>query len=195
MNVSRRTIFSIAAMVLLAAATQYWLQSVDDGPLPASRSTDLTSEYTLDDFTLSAMNDEGQLAFEVTAPRLEENPEDRSAEIQSPEITIYEASEARWQVQAQTGWISHDAKTLRLQGDVSIQRQSNSNDQTTTTIDTSDMTVFPKRQEARTRAPVEIRRPGLILSGVGMRANLRKERYQILSQVRVRYTNLAPPAS
>lgn len=195
MNLSRRTIFSIVFMLLLAAATQYWLNEVDDGPPALVRSSEETSEYTLDDFVLSAMNDDGQLAFEVTAPRLAENPTDRSADIEAPEIVIYEAAEASWQVQAQNGWISHDAKTLKLQGEVSIRRQPSDAEKPVTTIDTSNMTVFPRRQEARTNAPVEIRRPGLILSGVGMRANLRKERYQILSNVRVRYTNLTPPAS
>ena len=50
-------------MLLLAAATQYWLNEVDDGPTTLVDRSEETSEYTLDDFVLSAMNDEGQLAF------------------------------------------------------------------------------------------------------------------------------------
>jgi lipopolysaccharide export system protein LptC len=182
----RRTLAWAAVLGVFAAITGWvaWLQRNDvasDDFVGPPRS-----DYVLSDFTLASLDENGKLAFEVEAPRLAKHPWLDTFAIDEPRFRIIDGGQRTWKASARTGWVSADAKELRLVEAVAADRVP--------TADAPALSLRTERLAARldtnrmtSDAPVTITQPGLILRGVGLDADLKENRFSLLADVRARY--------
>lgn len=177
-----------ATLVLLAAAAvsgwALWHQRHQDDALaePTGRA-----DYVLEDFELVALDDQGQEAFTLRAPRLTRDPNAKTMDIATPLFLIPARAGSQsepWEVRAKTGWVSAKGEELRLRGTVTAVSVGAT---APTTLASEEMNVFPKAKRAASAAQVTITQPGSILRGRGMEVSLASKQYTLKSEVRSRY--------
>ena len=181
-----RTLAIAAALAIMAAMLQWilWLQrdpDVDDIFVGPPRS-----DYTLRDFTLTAMKADGSLGFRIDSPRMAKHPYLGTFAIDTPKIRLRDGRGNEWLAHSATGWVSDDAKTVRLEGDVVADRpRTEAADPMT--LETQRLTANVEENRLQSDVAVTLRTPGSILRGVGLDAELKADRVRLLSQVTARH--------
>jgi lipopolysaccharide export system protein LptC len=176
---------SVTALLLLGAIATGWsLLHHRARPAPTGSSAG-RSDYVLHDFELVALDDRGQESFTLRAPQLQETPGARTMDLDHPLFLVPDDKGHYWQVRSRKGWVSASRDRIQLQGNV----VGISPPEGTRKIQlaTEQMTVFPDRHHASSRAVVTVTQPGSILRGRGLEVALDTRRYEFLSQVRSRY--------
>lgn len=183
----------IATVLLLIAAAisgwALWNQRNKEGAqaVPTGRA-----DYVLEDFELVALNEQGQESFTLRAPRLARDPDSKTMDIATPLFLIPSRAGtqgAPWEVRSKTGWVSAKGEELRLRGDVKADGRTA--DGNTTRMRTEQLNVFPKDKRATSAVAVTVTRPGLILNGRGLEADLGAERVLLKSDVKGRYESFS----
>ncbi len=172
--------FFLAALLLIV--TFWFTASLRDPPvqdiLPEARS-----EYLLEEFDLLVMDPQGNPSFRLQSPFLEKNPVDESLNIRRPHLTLFEAGVVTWQVQSEQAWINSEGDTIKMPGPVKLASQMAPQ----TIVNTSDVTVKPRANRARSDAFVEVMRSDMRSEGVGFEVDLSRQQFDILSQVKGYY--------
>lgn len=180
----RRLAAGIVALALLAGAAQLLLWWLGPAPTPDTFAGPPRSGYTLSDFKLTQYDTDGLPSFRVRAPRLERREGDDSLYINTPvfELPSNLPAVPDWRGHALYGWVNHDGSLLKLQGPVHMERAAFA-DAPRTTIDTTDVTAWPKQNRLETAAPAQLVRGGTRIGGVGMRADLNDKHLELLNDV------------
>lgn len=188
----KRTILAIALLALLAAYTGWQRMGAPpagtDGPPEAAA---LDTDYTLEDFTLTLLDEEGRLNASVTGGSLAHDPQAERSRIEAPRATVSAPGGTRWEGDARQGWVSDDGGELHLSGRVRLNRHPEES-VPPLELSTEVLTLYPKRDIAMTPAFVTIVQPGARLEGTGMRVDLARGSYQLHAQVRGRYDTPDP---
>jgi lipopolysaccharide export system protein LptC len=177
---------------LLAGLTQWliWLRA-DDGErdefVGPSRS-----DYTLSSFAMTQLDDRGRLSFTVTAPRLARNDVVGDFVIDEPRFRLRDGGGGEWDAKSATGWIRADAKQLRLEGEVLVERKPKGDDGPIE-VRTDRITASMETSTLTSDSAVTIVRPGSILRGTGLDADLTKRRFTLLSAVTATFQPNAQP--
>lgn len=140
-------------MVLLLAMAAYWLNYIvskeGDG-----RSLNLRHEpdTIMDDFTARQFGADGKLSAHLTAQRMYHFPDNQSAELVEPRITLL-ATDGTSHWSGQHGLVSEDNTRIDLKGQVRGVRKlaAGGPDQVLTT---EQLTVLTEEQVGRSQAPV-----------------------------------------
>jgi len=172
------------AVVLALAATGSWLliQWLKPPPKPNEMVGPPRSSYTLNDFTLDALDEDGAPAFRLVAPYLARREGDDSLYVNEPIYTIYGADNADWHGTSQYAWVSADNSLVKLIGKVDMRRLPTKTVKAAE-VHTADVTVWTKDKKMASDAPSEIQQTGSILRGVGMRADMNTHSLELLSDV------------
>jgi len=182
----RRTLAIAAVLGLFALLTQWivWLSrplDVADRFVGPPRS-----DYELDRFTLTALNQQGTPSFTATAPRMTRHPWIGSLDIVQPELVLIDKSGQRWEANAARGWVDAEARELHLLDGAKIARVASGTTQPLTLV--SDVLVVnPDEDRLSSDAAIEVISPGSILRAVGLDANLAEDRILLRSAVRANY--------
>ena len=181
-----RTLLAILLLGLVAAATQWlvWLNGRSgeaDSFVGPPRS-----DYVLSDFELDVLNDEGLLAFTVTAPRLAKHPQLDTLAIDAPRFRMFDGKRNEWRAHALSGWVRDDAKELRLTGDVEADRLA-SKTATAVAIASEQLTALLEENRITSDTAVTIKQVGSILRGTGLDADLDTDRFLLKQKVSARY--------
>ena len=172
--------------LLLAALFIGWSAWHHRSTATPAATTESRVDFTLGDFEIITLDEQGRETASLRAPLMERNRADQTSTITQPLFLLPDADGNHWQLRSDTGWVSAKGEELRLRGNVA--GDSPRDAQTApTTFRTSKLDVFPQRDLARTSARVTMTRPGLRQTGVGFRANLKTRQYSLLSQVKTRY--------
>ncbi|MFT4248235.1 MAG: LPS export ABC transporter periplasmic protein LptC [Pseudomonas sp.] len=179
---------SVLGWVLLAAAIltgwSAWRQREHGADAAAAYDG---ADYVLHDFEMTALDkDSGKVSLVLRAPEMHRDHADEISHITTPLFLIPDNTDQEWTLRAQTGQLSPTGDELRLRQDVMGDSPTTGN-VPPTTFRTQSLDVFPKRNLAKTAAPVTMTRPGIMQSGVGFEADLKTREYKILSQVKTRY--------
>lgn len=179
------------ALLLVAAAASSWMlwQMYKREPV-ATLYGPPRSDYTLSDFDLIALDDEGKESFRVTGPMLARHPYLGTLDIEEPRFRFPDRDGAAWHARSERAWAAADGKELRLIGDVAFDGPPEDANGPVA-LRTPHLNIFPDVREVRTDAPVDITSPGATLRGRGLHADLDARRFQLLSEVRADY---APPS-
>lgn len=176
-------------LALLAGGTRWWLMRLQDADRQAGGLPEARSEYTLDNFDLLVMDKQGLPSFQVRSPYLEKMPVDGSVVLQQPRMYLFENGNKTWRIDAQSSWIRHDGEEILLQGDVFMTKGK---DQEQLNIRAQDLKLYPQQELVQSSESVKISRPGTVMVGVGLKARLDLEKFELLSEVKGRYE---PPLS
>jgi lipopolysaccharide export system protein LptC len=182
----RRSLAWAAVLAVFAAITGWiaWLQRdalPDDAFVGPPRS-----DYVLSDFTLAALDDQGKLAFEVEAPRMAKHPWLDTFAIDAPRFRIIDGGQRTWKASARTGWVSADAKELRLNDAVAADRVPAA-DSPALSLRTERLAARLDTHRMTSDVAVTLTQPGLILRGVGLDADLKQNQFALLADVKARY--------
>lgn len=171
----------IGILLALATATQLslWLtrEQIRDDFVGPPRS-----DYTLSNFTLSALGDTGKLSFSMTGPLLARRGSDGSIFVTTPNYVMVDGSGKPWKGTSDAAWVDKAGEVMKLQGAVNM-RQQLADGQPASTIQSRDVTVWPKTNKLATDAPARIDQPGSIIRGTGMRGDLNTHTMELLADV------------
>ena len=149
------------------------------------------SDYILENFELTSLNERGEEAFSVAAPHLERDPGGKSLSIRKPRFSFPDRKEGRWQATSDTAWVADKGVEVRLNDNVVfVGPPTPSGDHTR--FATAHLQVFPKQDLALSEDSVTITRSDSILTGVGLRADMKAHRVQLLANVKGRYAPRRP---
>jgi len=171
--------------LLLVAAITTWSAWEDNTPEPLENLIAQRSDYVLYDFNLVSLNTEGEEAFTLSAPQLQQTPGARTLELTTPTFLIPQGQTRRWQVNAETGWVSANNDEIRLRGGVVAVPVGDTS--TKPRIETEALDIFPQQELATSGTDVTLTRPGATMRGTGMRAHLDQNRVELLSNVTIRH--------
>ena len=178
----RRLAAAIVVVALLAGVAQLLLWWIGPPPKADQFAGPPRSGYTLTDFKLTQYGADGLPSFLINAPRLERREGDDSLSINSPDFDLpsNQSNVPDWQGHSLYGWVNRDGTLLKLQGPVHMERIA-FDDTPRTTIDTSEVTAWPKQNRVQTAAPAQLVQGGTRIHGVGMRADLNDKHLELLN--------------
>ncbi|WP_240601681.1 LPS export ABC transporter periplasmic protein LptC [Oleiagrimonas sp. MCCC 1A03011] len=179
---TRRLIASMVALALAIGVVQllvWWLQPTRNNRMDAGPPR---SGYTLHDFTLYGYGDNGKLSYRLQAPRLERREGDDSLYLNQPKFLLppKRAPGEPWTGHSDYGWVSAKGDELKLQGAVKMRRKAYAGT-AAASIDTSDVTAWPKKNKVQTDEHVVMHQGTATMTGIGMRADLDTKHMELLN--------------
>ena len=156
---------------------------------PLAATAPARSDYILENFELTSLDENGHESFSVSAPHLERDPGGKSLTIQMPQFSFPDQDGGRWLATSDRAWVAEKGVEVRLINKVQMTGPpSPTGDRTR--FSTAQLQIFPKQDLALSDDAVTISRADSILHGTGLRADLQSHRIQLLANVKGRY---APP--
>jgi lipopolysaccharide export system protein LptC len=180
--IDRRFITLVVVLAALAAVSQILLWLTRPRPSEPSFSGPPRSSYTLNTFTLNALDENGKLSFTVSGPRLARRGEDGSIFVTTPDYVMVDSDGNPWVGKSDSAWVNKDGSLMQLEGHVEMRRTPTPTLKPATIV-TSDLTAWPKDKKLATEAAAQISQPGSILRGTGLRGDLNTKVLELLSDV------------
>jgi lipopolysaccharide export system protein LptC len=179
----------VLILVLLAAAlvTSMLVWRLQPQPKPPPEEV-ARSDYTLENFDLVTLDEDGKEAFSVRAPKLVRDPQGKALTITAPRFSFpgKGVEGGRWNASAGTAWVGPKGDKVRLLRDVDLLGPPGELG-VRTRMQTAELEILPKRNYASSPAVVTISRGDSILTGKGLQANLATHRVELLADVKGRY--------
>jgi len=175
----------VASGIVLLALVVGTLQTIMWWVAPSPKASDFVgpprSGYILMNFHMWSYDQQGHPAFSMTSPRLDRREGDDSLYITTPQFTLAAKKPGvpDWHGHSLYGWVNHAGTLLKLQGPVHMQRAAY-DDTPAATLDTADVTAWPKQNRMETAAPARMTQGDSRMSGVGMRADLNDNHLELL---------------
>jgi len=176
----------ITGLLLLALALlTIWLLIEDDdtstqlSPSYGTRSSD----YSMDDFTLTTMNEMGIPSQTLSGKTMSHYPDNDSTEIEFPIAHFFHPQKNTWLITANHGITFNDGDDILLTGNVIITQQEN----TDVELRTEKLNLDTSKETANTDQPVIIKTASSITHAVGMDAALAEGLVNLHTHVRGRY--------
>lgn len=182
----QRSLGAAAVLAALVLLTLWFVDFRGEEDAAASFVGPPRSDYTLVDFSLTVLGDDGSLSFRGGAPRMTRHPALGFFDVESPDFELHTRSKEVWRAEAARARISAEADELRLMDGALIERQAAAN-LAPISLASVVLVARPKEDRVETPEPIEIVTPGTILRGVGLTADLSAERFSIHSKVEARY--------
>ncbi|MGA9335737.1 MAG: LPS export ABC transporter periplasmic protein LptC [Rudaea sp.] len=188
----RKLILTLLGLAILAVATQVLVWILVPREQPPVFAGPPRSDYTLTDFTLNALDSQGQKSFAVTAPRLARKAENGSIYIDTPNYEMLDKSGNVWEGTSDSAWVNADGTLMKLEGNVHMHRVPTEKI-TPVTLVTTDLTVTTSRRKKsvanpsppekmmQTDALATITVPGTVAYGIGMKADMQLKSLEFLS--------------
>lgn len=177
----------VLALAALAASSRWLLQTAEQAAPARTGRERHDPDFYLKDFTLTTMDKAGVPRNRLESPYMVHYADDDISEVTTPRMQVFGKDAPPWHIDAGMGVILSEGKTVLLRDGVIISQSDPHNGQLTT-LRTADLTVTPESESAETASPVSFAdSAGNVVDAVGMRANFRDERLELLSQVRGKY--------
>ena len=184
----RRLVLTIALLAALAVGTQalVWIYAARNAS-PAFVGPP-RSDYTLANFSVDALDNDGRHTFSIAGPRLVRRAEDGSIFVAAPKYEIIDNSHNVWRGHSDSAWVNKDGSIMRFEGNVQMRREPTATVtpvelQTSDLTVTSDKSMSPPKKTLETAALATITDPNHVVHGVGMKADLGLKVVELLSDV------------
>lgn len=128
-------------------------------------------------------NQKGLLHSQLDAKQMEHFVRLDMSKFIDPKILIYTEDRVPWHITSKYGRSQQGSKKVFLYNHVVLHQPQEPN-HPETTIYTSELTVYPDRSFAETNKKVKITRPGTVIHGKGIRANLKTGIVKLLTKSR-----------
>ena len=178
----RRYWLIVAVLSLLAAGTELLLWLTRDRTNAQTFAGPPRSDYTLEQFTLDALDSAGKRTFRVSGPRLSRRGDDGSIFVDSPDYLLVDGGGHPWNGTSDSAWVDKEGEVMKLLGHVEMHRAAEAQEEPIDVV-TRDLTTYPKKKTMETAAAATITQPGSILRGTGMRGDLNDKTLELLSDV------------
>lgn len=188
----RKLILTMLGLAILVVITQVLVWILVPRDQPPEYAGPPRSDYTLTDFSLNALDAQGNKSFTVVAPRLARKPENASIYVDAPHYEMLDKSGNVWKGTSDSAWVNRDGTLMKLEGNVQMRRVP-SEKVTPVTLVTTDLTITtssrkksaanpsPPEKMMQTDALATIAVPGTIAQGVGMKGDMQLKSLEFLS--------------
>jgi lipopolysaccharide export system protein LptC len=180
--IDRRFVVTVFVLAVLAIGSQVLLWLTRPRAEEPTFTGPPRSGYTLDGFTLNALDESGKLTFTVSGPRLVRRGEDGSIFLSDPDYVMVDSEGHPWTGTSDSAWVNKDGSLMKLEGRVDMQRTPSAS-VSPARITTSELTIRPKERTLETAAAAQITQPGSILRGTGLRGDLNSKVLELLADV------------
>lgn len=180
----------VLALLLAAVGSGLLLRDLNNGQRTPTTGTHHEPDYYMDNFTRTQMDQFGKPKNRLSAKRLVHYPDDDSSELVDPHLQIYNSDGPPWNISADSAWVGQNNEVVLLHGDTFIWRDD-AQGKLAVQVVTSNVRVLLDSRYADTDDYVAISdMPSVsLMTGVGMRADLRQDRLELMSHVRGWYEN------
>jgi len=178
----RRYWLIFALLALLAAGTELLVWITRDRTDAQTFAGPPRSDYTLEQFTLDALDSAGKRTFRVSGPRLSRRGDDGSIFVDAPDYLLVDGGGHPWNGKSDSAWVDKEGEVMKLLGHVEMHRAAEAQEDPIDVV-THDLTTYPKKKTMETAAAATITQPGSILRGTGMRGDLNEKTLELLSDV------------
>lgn len=180
----RHVLAATLALALGAAGVQWLIWWLGPAPRPSVAEGPPRADYVLHDARVSTYGSDGRPSVHLQAPRVDRRAGDESLYVDAPTFQLVGKSPGvpDWHGRSAYGWINHDGTLMRLDGPVELDRAAY-DDTPKATIDTADVTVWPRERRLATAAPARMVQGGTKIDGIGLRANLDDKHLELLDDV------------
>jgi LPS export ABC transporter protein LptC len=186
----RRTWWLASAVLVLAVATNWWIAQRGDLGDAGPERPPVPFDYALTDFEAVLIDDTGRETLRVRGPRLEHDPDTRTALITDPDFVVA-GDEADWQGRAERGRLARDDDRLELEGRVVLNRP---HPRGMLRIETERLDY--ERADGRLTSPGRVRftQAGTELVGGTLTYLLNDDRVELQDDVHAIYRDASDPA-
>jgi len=186
----RRSYAAIVLLAIVALATQalVWVfvpRDVEDTFVGPPRS-----DYTLGNFTLDALDEEGKHSFTMAAPRLVRKEDDSLIYVTTPKYEIVDNGGNLWKGTSDSAWVNKDGTIMKFEGAVDMHRietekvtpvQMLTRDLTVTTDPKTKDPQQVRERRMETAALTTVIDPDTVAHGVGMKTDMTLKTVEFLS--------------
>ena len=174
MLTSLRNVF--LALLLGGAAAASWYMSLTpvDPRTPAARNGASELGYYLLGAVLRGTNAEGRLVYQISADRVDEDPDETRIQLQNVEISYFETEEIPWLARAARATAPRSREFIDLEGSVTLST-TGSDTGAPTLIETDRMRFEPERYVAVTDGPARVTVGDNWLDAAQLEANLKDD--------------------
>lgn len=162
----------------------YWLnQQVQPGSTRPDATRRHDPDAIMNNFLATKMNEEGTPHFIVSAKEMRHYPDDNSATLEVPRITMLTAQRPTVHAIAKRGTVTSKNDEIFLHEDVEVLREATP-DRGELTLQTEYLRIVPDKDWANTDRPVTIFDARNIVRATGMEMDNKARTIKLLSQVR-----------
>jgi lipopolysaccharide export system protein LptC len=176
---------TLVIILLAVAAAASWLWSLRPPAERDQRPSNGSSEplgYYLHGARLLGTDDNGRIAYRISADRLTEMPERQILRLDGVHIAYQPADETPWIITAASGNAPKDGSRLDLEGDVEV-RSEPTDGSKPVVISAGRLTFEPETSTAESDVAVQIRVGDWHLDAVGLRTRLNDDTLELESEV------------
>lgn len=134
----------------------------------------------MEDFTVTAMDDDGLPAYRLYAIYMERREAEDTSELFEPELEIYRPNKQPLHITAEKGWVTQNNEVILLQGKVRMWTNSQDGEKAFT-VDTSEARVLVVEEYAETDQYAVIVSGKTTVTGHGVRAHFEEYMLEILN--------------
>lgn len=182
--------FILIALALFSIGLLFFVKSHDPKPQHSTQAKKNPQEY-MTHFFVTVFTTEGHLKNKLSANYWAYQPETEGSTLTTPHLVIYKPDGSLWTIDAERGFIQQanigTLDQIDLHNNVVISRPA-AGTIVPMTLETHDLYYQPSKEYAETDQFVVITKPGLTISGIGMRAFLDKGSVELLRDVKTSYT-------
>lgn len=182
-----RLISGLVALALLALATGWLLKSVRPALPPGVQAPTHKPDYYFRDAILTETDDHGRESMRMHADAIFHHPDDDSTDLENVDLLYYSAAGPPWHVLANHGHVPGGGDVVDLAGNIRMTRAATKQGTYPLQIVTNTLKVFTRKDLARTQDPVTITQGPNTVTGVGMEADLDKDRLALDAKVKGHY--------
>ena len=181
----------LSMLLLAAAVAASWLLVQQPLPQDLTRAEGQESESETGYYALHATvigtQKNGDKLYELNARKILHYPHDNSVTLHDVHLRYHPEGNVPWTLQSDSGRLPGGTDVIELSGNVRVvSHPDDESDQVVVT--TTRLDIFPEEDLATTEAAVDIRKGSHTLAGIGMKAYLKEERLELLSNVYGRFS-------
>lgn len=182
--------FILIALALFSIGLLFFVKSQDHQPQNNTQTKKNPQEY-MTHFFVTVFTPEGHLKNKLSANYWAYQPETEGSTLTTPHLVIYKPNGSLWTIDADRGFIQQanigTLDQIDLHNNVVINRPATGTF-VPMTLETDALHYQPNKEYAETDQLVVMTKPGLKISGIGMRAFLDKSSVELLRDVKTSYT-------
>jgi|GEM_PF-6645513 len=144
-------------------------------------------DILVNELEITQFNADGNISSHIYTPELKHFPDNNRSDFKEPRIVLYRKNqESPWFIQADRGKMQRGTHVITLMDHVILYQNADS-DNRVKTITTSEITYYPENNQAETNKEIIFEQPGLHVRALGMKADLKEEKIELLNKTWVEY--------
>ncbi len=172
-------------IVMLSAFANWLLDAIEHKTIEETTALRHEPDYFIEGLKATVFNGNGSLHYRLASQRLDHYPDDNTLQLAAPVLRMFTEKQPPWIMIAEQGMVYDDGRRIHLNGAVDISQPGDARNRMQ--LLTRDLRIDTQRDYAETDAAVKLTRGYHQTTAVGMRANLRLGRVELLADTRGKY--------